>query len=114
MFGGGRGNMDPKRMQKMMNQMGIDIDEIDDVEEVVIRTSDKEYRFDDAQVTSMEADGQRTFQVVGNPEVSENEYVSDDDVELVSERAGVDEETARDALVEADGDLAQAISDLSE
>ena len=29
MFGGGGGGLDPRKMQKMMEQMGIDIDEID-------------------------------------------------------------------------------------
>lgn len=102
--------MDPRKMKKMMNQMGIDIDEIEDVEEVIIRSADKEYRFDDAQVTIMDAKGDKIYQVIGEP--TESERVSDDDVELVAERAGVDEDTAREALIEAGGDLAKAISAL--
>src|SRR5581483_1097782 len=41
---GGRG-VDPKRLQAMMRQMGIKMEDIEDVEEVVIRTKDKEYVF---------------------------------------------------------------------
>ncbi len=38
---------------------------------------------------------------------------SEEDVKLVMEQAGVDEETARKALVEAEGDLAEAILKLT-
>ncbi len=100
-----------------MNQMGIDMDEIDDVDEVVIRTGDEEIVIDSADVTKMDAQGQMTFQVVGSAETRERSDggggVDEDDVELVAERAEVDEDAARDALESADGDLAQAISDLS-
>ena len=34
---------------------------------------------------------------------------SDDDIQLVSQQAGVDEEKAKSALEEANGDLARAI-----
>ncbi len=121
MLGGRGGGFDSKRMQKMMNQMGIDMDEIDDVEEVVIRTGDEELVIDAPDVTKMDAKGQTTFQVVGDAESREVEGgsggassgVDEGDVELVAERAGVEEETAREALKAADGDLAQAISDVS-
>ncbi len=118
MLGGRGGGFDSKRMQKMMNQMGIDMDEIDGVEEVVIRTSDEELVISAPEVTKMDAKGQTTFQVVGQAESREVEGgaaggVDEGDVELVSERAGVDEDTAREALEEAGGDLAEAISDLS-
>lgn len=108
MFGGGSG--DSRKMKKMMNQMGIDLEEIEDVEEVVIRTASKELVFNDADVTKMEAQGQQTYQVVGEP--SEEGRVDSGDIELVAERAGVSEDEAREALEEAGGDLAQAISSL--
>jgi nascent polypeptide-associated complex subunit alpha len=114
-------------MQQMMDQMGIDMDELD-AEEVVIRTADEELYFDDVDVTCMSAQGQDTYQVVGEPEHRERgasdaaaavesgsadtSGVSEDDVELVAMRAGVDEETARQALDDNDGDLAAAIDSL--
>ena len=78
----------------------------------------------------MDAQGQETYQIVGEPtsrdldgdEPSEIEAddggnadsggVPDDDVELVATRAGVSESDAREALEAADGDLAAAISRL--
>jgi len=123
MFGGG-GGMNPRKMQKMMEQMGIDMKDID-AEEVIIRTPDEELVFTDAEVQLMEAQGQKTYQVVGEPESRErgaesssgdadsaDDGVDEDDVELVAMRAGVDEETAREALVANDGDLADAVDQL--
>ncbi|WP_073309244.1 nascent polypeptide-associated complex protein [Halobaculum gomorrense] len=136
MFGGG--GMNPRKMQKMMKQMGIDVTEID-AEEVVIRTGDEELVFDGAQVTRMDAQGQETYQIVGEPTTRElgagdagaedGEAAADDDatdaagsadaggapdedVQLVATRAGVSEADAREALDAADGDLAAAISSL--
>jgi nascent polypeptide-associated complex subunit alpha len=126
MFGGG--GMNPRKMKQMMEQMGIDVTELD-VEEVVIRTGDEDLVFADAQVTRMDAQGQQTYQVVGEPESREpgasaiesadadaddddDGGIPDDDVALVAENAGVDAETAREALEETDGDLAAAIAAL--
>ena len=130
MFPGG--GMDDRKMQQMMKQMGIDMQELD-AEEVVIRTPDEELVFSDADVQRMDAQGQQTYTVVGEPESrarAESEVTSagdretDDaadaaedaipqgDVELVAQRAGVGEDDARTALEDNDGNLAAAVADL--
>jgi nascent polypeptide-associated complex subunit alpha len=123
MFGGG--GMNPRKMQQMMKQMGIDVTELD-AEEVIIRTEDEELVFSDAQVTRMDAQGTETYQVVGEPETralgagSDDESEDDEsggdipesDVEIVAERAGVSTDDARDALAAEEGDLAAAIARL--
>ncbi|MFQ3320879.1 MAG: nascent polypeptide-associated complex subunit alpha [Natronomonas sp.] len=127
MFGGG-GGMNPRKMKQMMNQMGIDLEDLD-AEEVIIRTPDEELVFHDADVQLMDAKGQQTYQVVGEPdtrprgeagEIEEAEETetetdaetggefSDEDVEIVARRTGVPEERAREALAET-GDLAAAV-----
>ena len=125
--------MNPRKMKQMMKQMGIDVTELD-AEEVVIRTADEELVFSDAQVTRMDAQGQETYQVVGEPETREPgsvagavesgdddvddadgdsaDAIPEDDVELVATRAGVGKSEAREALEAADGDLASAIASL--
>jgi nascent polypeptide-associated complex subunit alpha len=124
--------MNPRKMKQMMKQMGIDVTELD-AEEVVIRTADEELVFSDVQVTRMDAQGQETYQVVGDPEVheageaasaveagdgdevdadAENADIPEDDVELVATRAGVSKGDARGALEAEDGDLAAAIARL--
>ena len=133
---GGRG-VNPHRMKRMMKQMGINIEEIDDVEEIVIRTSDKEYIFDgEVAVTVMVAQGQKTFQIVGDPrvqdraagsgtgsaaeetdgyeETEEPPAIPQSDVVLVCEQTGVSEEEARAALEASNGNPAEAILKLLE
>ncbi|MFP8951826.1 nascent polypeptide-associated complex protein [Natrialbaceae archaeon A-arb3/5] len=122
MFGGGGGGLNPRKMQQMMEQMGIDVDEID-AEEVIIRTDEYDLVFDNADVTKMDARGQETYQIIGSPEEVESgaaggsdadagSSIPDEDVELVAGRAGVDEDEAREALEANDGDLAAAIEQL--
>lgn len=124
--------MNPRKMKQMMEQMGIDFDELD-AQEVIIRTSDEDLVFTDADVTRMDAQGQQTYQVVGEPESREagaaggaadaadadtddedagGAGIPDDDVELVAMRADVPEDDAREALEETDGDLAAAVDSL--
>jgi nascent polypeptide-associated complex subunit alpha len=110
---GGRG-MNPAKMKQMLKQMGISIDEIPNVEQVIIRTPDVDIVFNDANVTVMNAQGADTYQVVGTPEkVPRKLEIPDDDVRLVAEQTGVSEEKARKALEDAKGDLAEAILALS-
>lgn len=110
MMPGGRGNLNPRKMKQMMKQMGIEIEEIEDVEEVVIKTKDRDLVFKEAEVTKMDAQGQETYQVVGAPEKEEKEVEPDqEDVELVVEQANATEKEAKEALKETDGDIADAI-----
>ena len=108
--------MDPRQMRRMMKQMGIETEELEGVEEVIIRTAEKEYHFSEAQVTKVVAQGQITFQVVGKPEERAKGSVEGgkpaipmEDIKLVAERAGVSEEEARQALEECGGEPAEAI-----
>ncbi|MDX1612234.1 MAG: nascent polypeptide-associated complex protein [Candidatus Thermoplasmatota archaeon] len=115
MMPGGRGGFDPRNMAKMMKQLGISIEEVEDVEEVVIRTATKEIVIPKADVSIMDAQGQRTFQITGEAQERKIETGPDpEDVELVMDQAGVDEETAKQALEAAGGEPAQAIMDLME
>jgi len=133
MFGGGGGGLDPRKMQQMMEQMGIDIDEID-AEEVIIRTAEEDLVFTDADVQRMDAQGQETYNVVGSPEHrprgeggggaadagaveasdDSDDAIPQEDVEMVAERAGVSEAEAREALEATDGMPLDAIQHLSE
>lgn len=116
---GGRG-MNPKKLNAMMRQMGIEMEDIDDVEEVVIRTPDAEYVFREATVSKMTAQGQVTWQVMGDvqklpraaaprPAAPEGPTFTEDDVALVAEQAKVPKEQARKALLAANGETAEAI-----
>ncbi|MCS7144152.1 MAG: nascent polypeptide-associated complex protein [Archaeoglobaceae archaeon] len=98
-----------KQMKKMMKQMGIEMEEID-AKEVIIKTSTEELIFRNPNVTKISAKGMETFQVVGEYEVVKiAPQISEEDVKLVMEQANVDEERARKALIEANGDIAEAL-----
>ena len=112
MFPGMGGRVDPRQMNQMMKRLGIDVHEIEDVKEVIIRTAREEYRFDAPQGTAMTAQGQKTYQIVGKPAVAAREAVleiSEDDVNMVAEQTGKSADEARAALVETKGDIAEAI-----
>ncbi|MGB3908323.1 MAG: nascent polypeptide-associated complex protein [Methanomethylovorans sp.] len=110
---GGRG-MNPAKMKQMMKQMGISIEEISNVEQVIIRTPEVDIVFNDANVTVMNAQGSDTYQIVGTPErIPRKLEIPDDDVRLVAEQTGASEAEARQALEQANGDLAEAILALS-
>ena len=102
--------MSPKKMKQMMKQMGISIEEIEGVEEVVIKTADKELVFQDVTVTIMTAQGNKSYQMVGTPEERARALIIPDaDVELVVAQTGVSQKEGRAALEECHGDLAEAI-----
>lgn len=125
MFGGG--GMNPRKMEQMMKQMGIDVDEIDSTEVIIRKADGSELYFDDADVTRMDARGQQTYQVIGDPTERESTEggaggeaeleaggpdIPEDDVELVATRTGASKDAAREALEETNGDLAAAIDKL--
>jgi nascent polypeptide-associated complex subunit alpha len=106
-------------MKQAMKRMGITTEDINGVEEVIIRTKDKEYVIKDAAVTIMEVQGQKTFQVVGEPSVSvrsaapsaksSEPQLPEEDIELVMAQTGAGREQAVKALKESGGQPAEAI-----
>jgi len=115
-----------KMMRKMKKQGQMDFDEIPNVEEVIIRTSDKEIVIPEAQVTKLIIPGQgEMWQIIGEGNyqarkeeqveeeggvsLEEEFQVSPEDAQLVSMQAGVSIEEATAALKETRGDLAKAI-----
>jgi len=114
MFPGLGKGINPRKMASMMKQMGIDVEEIENVEEVIIRTSQKDIVFKDAQVSIMDARGMKTYQVMGTPqEVLREVTIPEEDVTLVMEQAKSNNSDARNALKETKGDIAAAIMKLS-
>jgi len=123
--------MNPRKMKQMMEQMGIDVDEID-ADRVIIEASDgDDLVFESPDVTKMDARGQETYQIVGSPTAVEGaieaggdadaDDAADDadggeipegDVEIVAQRTGAGKSEAREALAAEDGDLAAAIGRL--
>ena len=124
---GGRGGMNPKQLAAMMKQMGITMEDIDDVEEVIIRTPREDIVIVEAEVSKMVAKGQgTTWQIAGKEtrrargQAQEQGQAqaqgagpapkfTEDDVALVAEQAKVSKEEARKALDATNGETAEAI-----
>jgi nascent polypeptide-associated complex subunit alpha len=115
MFPGGRVN--PKQMKAAMKRMGITQEELEGVEEVIIRMRDKELVLRGPAVTEVTMQGQKTYQIVGTPEErtrgtdspAEEKRVPDEDIQLVMSQTGCTQAEALKALEECDGAPAEAI-----
>ena len=121
------GARNARQMQLMMRRLGMTTEELPGVEEVIVRTQDKEHVFKAPEVTILTVQGVRTYQVVGEPEVRARSAGSpagaalapaapaapagppEADVQLVMEQAGVDRDEALAALAAANGEPAEAI-----
>ena len=113
------GRMNPRQMNQMMKRLGINVKEIENVKKVIIQTDTKEYVFDNAEVTMMDAQGQKTYQITGRPRIVEKkeeveeEGIPQEDIDLVSEQTGKSKKEAEKALTETNGDIAEAIMKLT-
>jgi nascent polypeptide-associated complex subunit alpha len=106
--------VNPKQMQAMMKQMGIKQEEIE-VERVILEGSDKKIIIEPAAVQKITMQGQESWQVTGEArEEAKEEGISEADIALVSEKAGVEPNEARAALEKSNGDIAAAIVALAE
>jgi len=108
----GMGGLNPKKMQAMMKQLGMSQDEIP-ASKVTIETSEKNIIIEEPSVTKMNIQGNEVFQISGNvrEEISKP-IVSQEDIQTIVEKTGVDSEKAKQTLEETE-DLAEAILKLS-
>jgi len=108
--------INPKQMEKMARQLGMKMEQID-AEQVIIKLqSGGEIIIDNPKVSRINMMGQDTFQVTGDvtekPGEEEDEF-SEEDVEMVAEKAGVSNDEAKRVLDETN-DIAEAILRLKE
>ena len=109
MFGG----IDPRKMQAMMKQMGINQEEIA-ANRVIIEKSDGRIIIENPTVVKIKAAGAETFQVSGDikeedvTEEAEEEKL-EADIASVMDQTGVSREIAALELEKNEGDLAETI-----
>jgi nascent polypeptide-associated complex subunit alpha len=110
--------MNPREAKRMMQRMGMNMGAMPDVEQVIFKTSSKEIIVENPEVTVMEMQGQKIFQVMGDriteKAVEKEVKIPEEDVQLVATQANVGPDQARTALEQTKGDLAQAILLLSQ
>lgn len=108
MFGG----INPKQMQGMMKKMGIAQEEID-ASRVVIECEDKNIIIENPSVMKIKMQGNESFQISGEVSEEGKSSFNEDDVEIVMNKTGKSKGDVVEALEKNDGDIAQAIVELS-
>ena len=109
--------INPRMMKQAMKRMGIQQQEIEDAQEVIIKTSSKEIVISNPSVSKVNMGGQETWQIVGDAEEREIDAepeINEEDVKTVVEQTGVSEEKAREVIEKNKGDLAAAVMELQE
>ena len=113
-----RGVTGGRDAMRMMQKMGMKMDEVPDVSAVIIKTASKDIVINEPSVTVINMQGQTMYQIAGGrvseaqPQPSAQTVPSDADVQLVAQQTGKSVEESRKALIEAGGDLAKAILSL--
>jgi len=100
----------------MLDKMGLEMKDLGDIEEVIIKTENKELYLIKPQVVEMKGKDNTIFQVVATDiEEKQREVPSlrEEDIILVMQQANVMRERAVQALIDAKGDMAQAILTLT-
>jgi len=100
----------------MLDKMGLNMQEMTNIEEVVIRTDSKEIFLIKPQVIEMKGKESTIFQIIaGDIEEKEREVptFSEEDIILVMQQASSSREKAVLALTDTKGDIAQAILNLT-
>ncbi|OIO81285.1 hypothetical protein AUJ84_01480 [Candidatus Pacearchaeota archaeon CG1_02_32_132] len=106
----GLGGMNPKKMQGLMKQMGINQEEVD-VKRVIFEKEDGRIVIDNPQVMKISMQGQESWQVQGEAR-EKQEGFSEEDVEMIMEKTGKSEDEVKSVLEET-GDIAESIVKLS-
>ncbi|MCK5403374.1 hypothetical protein KAI60_04600 [Candidatus Bathyarchaeota archaeon] len=104
--------MSPRAARRMMQKMGMEVEEIRDATQVTIRTPNKEIIIDAPEVSVTKMQNQKIFQIMGGVVTEKNivkDLILEEDVKLVAQQANVNIDAARKALEDTKGDLAQAI-----
>jgi len=105
-----------REMRRMLDKMGLEMKDLGDIEEVIIKTENKELYLIKPQVVEMKGKDNTIFQVVATDiEEKQREVPSlrEEDIILVMQQANVLRERAVQALIDAKGDMAQAILTLT-
>jgi nascent polypeptide-associated complex subunit alpha len=112
--------VNPREAKRMMQRMGMSMDNVEDVQQVIIRTPTKDLIIDQPEVAILNMSGQKIYQVVGGTVTEQAPgtatatnakafTVSEEDARLVADQTGKSIEEAKRVLEECEGDLAKAI-----
>src|SRR4030042_5750436 len=95
----------PRQARRLMERMGMQVEAMPDVKQVVIKTMNKEIVIDEPEVTLTRIQGQNIYQVMGGKATETKATVleaplSEEDIHLVAQQTNASLEAARKALEE--------------
>jgi len=115
--------INPKQMNRMMRQLGMNVEEIE-ASEVIIKTKDREIVIKNPSVSKVEIQNQKSYQISGEESIRDiqtptaegkaGEELKTEDIKFVASQANVSEEEAKKALQESSGDIALAIMKIAQ
>jgi len=107
-------NLNPKKMQAMMKQLGMSQEEIDAKRVIIEKEDNSKIIIKNPSIMKMNIQGQESFQITGEISQKEGELFSKEDIKTVMEKTNCNEDKAKKALENANGDLAEAILKISD
>ncbi len=106
-------NIDPKKMQALMKQMGLSQEDIDASRVIIEKRDGNKLVIENPSIVKMKMQGQESLQITGDIEELTGDKFSEEDIRTVMEKTGCSREEAEETLSET-GDLAEAIFKLSD
>jgi len=108
----GIGGLNPKKMQQMMKQLGINSEEIE-AKRVIIEKSNGRIVIENPDIQKITTQGQESWQIIGEAR-EEAGGINEDDIQFVIEKTGKEKELVKRVLEETQGDVAETILKLTE
>lgn len=110
----GIGGLNPKKMQALMKQMGISQEEIDASRVIIEKNDNSKIIIENPSVVKMKMQGQENFQITGDSKEEQEELFTEEDIQTVMEKTGKPIEIVKQKLETLNGDIAEAILELSD
>jgi len=108
MFGG----IDPSKIQGMMKKMGIKQEEVESSRVTIEKVDGGKIIIDNPSVSKINMQGNESWQITGEAREEEG-GIREEDIITVMEKTNSSREDAEKALIDSNGDLAEAILSLS-
>ena len=104
-------------MKEMMKQLGIEINELKEISEVIIKCKYQDIIINNPNVSIMKANGIETYQISnGSSKIIKHEdkekiiEINEEDINFICETIGVSKEKAKEMLLKNNGDIAETIN----
>ena len=105
-----------REMRRMLDKMGLEMQDLGSIEEVIIKTETKELYLIKPQVVEMKGKDSTIFQIIATAIEEKKREIpafKEEDIILVMQQTNVSRDKAILALTDAKGDIAQAILSLT-